>query len=134
MVHPKVLTDPILRERYGIKPKGRSNIWLVISFATLALLWFIWSGTNFANPAIRSELISFQVIDEQKLSITYSIQVRDLTTSYSCNLVARDFDKNVVGEFVDKMPAGTLNVGPNLRIIEISTRIPAVNAGISGCQ
>jgi hypothetical protein len=134
MVHPKVLTDPILRERYGIKPKGRSNIWLVISFATLALLWFIWSGTNFANPAIRSELISFQVIDEQKLSITYSIQVRDLTTSHSCNLVARDFDKNVVGEFVDKMPAGTLNVGPNLRIIEISTRIPAVNAGISGCQ
>jgi hypothetical protein len=134
MVHPKVLTDPILRERYGIKPKGRSNIWLVISFATLALLWFIWSGTNFANPAIRSELISFQVIDEQKLSITYSIQVRDLTTSHSCNLVARDFDKNVVGEFVDKMPVGTLNVGPNLRIIEISTRIPAVNAGISGCQ
>ena len=134
MVHPKVLTDPILRERYGIKPKGRSNIWLVISFATLALLWFIWSGTNFANPAIRSELISFQVIDEQKLSITYSIQVRDLTTSHSCNLVARDFDKNVVGEFFDKMPAGTLNAGPNLRIIEISTRIPAVNAGISGCQ
>jgi len=106
----------------------------MISFTTLALLWFIWSGTNFANPAIRSELISFQVIDEQKLSITYSIQVRDLTTSHSCNLVARDFDKNVVGEFVDKMPAGTLNVGPNLRIIEISTRIPAVNAGISGCQ
>jgi len=134
MVHPKVLIDPILRERYGIKPKGRSNIWLMISFTTLALLWFIWSGTNFANPAIRSELISFQVIDEQKLSITYSIQVRDLTTSHSCNLVARDFDKNVVGEFVDKMPAGTLNVGPNLRIIEISTRIPAVNAGISGCQ
>ncbi len=134
MVHPKVLTDPILRERYGIKPKGRGNIWLVISFSTLALLWFIWSGTNFANPAIRSELISFQVIDEQKLSITYSIQVRDLTTSHSCNLVARDFDKNVVGEFVDQMPAGTLNLGSNLRIIEISTRIPAVNAGISGCQ
>lgn len=134
MVHPRVLTDPILRERYGIKPQGRSNLWLAISFAVLALLWFIWSGTNIANPAIRSELISFQVIDEQKISITYSIQVRDLENQHSCNLVARDFDKNVVGEFVDQMPANTLNVGPNLRSIEISTRIPAVNAGISGCQ
>jgi hypothetical protein len=134
MVHPKVLTDPVLRERYGIKPKSRSNLWLAISFATLALLWFIWSGTNIANPALRSELISFRVIDEQKVSITYSIQVRDLTRPHSCNLVARDIDKNVVGEFVDQMPADTLNAGPNLRIVEISTRIPAVNAGISGCQ
>lgn len=134
MVHPRVLANPILRERYGIKPQGRSNLWLAISFAVLALLWFIWSGTNIANPAIRSELISFQVIDEQKISITYSIQVRDLESQHSCNLVARDFDKNVVGEFADQMPANTLNVGPNLRTIEISTRVPAVNAGISGCQ
>jgi hypothetical protein len=134
MVHPKVLTDPALRERYGIKPKGKSNLWLVISFATLAILWFIWSGTNIANPDLRSELISFRVIDDQKVSITYSIQVRELARSHSCNLVARDIDKNVVGEFVDQMPADTLNAGPNLRTIEISTRIPAVNAGISGCQ
>lgn len=134
MVHPKVLTDPILRERYGIKPKGKSNLWLGIFFSVLAILWFIWSGTNIANPAIRSELISFNVVDEQKISITYSIKVRDLASAHSCKLVARDIDKNVVGEFTDQMPGNSLGIGSNLRTVEISTRIPAVNAGISTCQ
>jgi hypothetical protein len=122
MVHPKVLTDPILRERYGIKPKGKSNLWLGIFFSVMAILWFIWSGTNIANPAIRSELIS------------YSIKVKDLSSAHSCKLVARDIDKNVVGEFTDQMPGKSLGIGSNLRTIEISTRIPAVNAGISSCQ
>lgn len=134
MVHPKVLTDPILRERYGIKPKGKSNLWLGIFFSVLAILWFIWSGTNIANPAIRSELISFNVVDEQKISITYSIKVRDQAYAHSCKLVARDIDKNVVGEFTDQMPGNSLGIGSNLRTVEISTRIPAVNAGISTCQ
>ena len=134
MVHPKVLTDPILRERYGIKPKGKSNLWLGIFFSVLAILWFIWSGTNIANPAIRSELISFNVVDEQKISITYSIKVRDQASAHSCKLVARDIDKNVVGEFTDQMPGNSLSIGSNLRTVEISTRIPAVNAGISTCQ
>jgi hypothetical protein len=134
MVHPKVLTDPILRERYGIKPKGKSNLWLGIFFSVMAILWFIWSGTNIANPAIRSELISFKVVDEQKISITYSIKVKDLSGAHSCKLVARDIDKNVVGEFTDQMPGKSLGIGSNLRTIEISTRIPAVNAGISSCQ
>jgi hypothetical protein len=100
----------------------------------MAILWFIWSGTNIANPAIRSELISFKVVDEQKISITYSIKVKDLSAAHSCKLVARDIDKNVVGEFIDQLPGKSLGIGSNLRTIEISTRIPAVNAGISSCQ
>jgi len=134
MVHPKVLTDPALRERYGIKPRGKSNLWLGIFFSVMAIFWFIWSGTNIANPAIRSELISFKVVDERKISITYSIKVKDLSSAHSCKLVARDIDKNVVGEFTDQMPGKSLGIGLNLRTIEISTRIPAVNAGISSCQ
>jgi hypothetical protein len=32
------------------------------------------------------------------------------------------------------MPATSLNSGPNIRTIEIATRLPAVNAGITSCQ
>lgn len=134
MVHPKVFTDPALRERYGIKSNRKSNLWVAIGLTILALLWFIWSGTNIANPQIRSQLISFQVVDNQSISITYTIEVRDLKSDYSCDLVARDVDKNVVGEITDQIKSGQLSAGKNLRTIVISTRTPAVNAGISSCQ
>lgn len=134
MVHPKVFTDPMLRERYGIKPKRRNNIWLLIGLSIISIFWFIWSGTNIANPQIRSQLISFKVINEQSISITYTLQVKNLNTAHSCDLVARDIDKNVVGELTDQIAADQLMAGKNLRTILISTRTPAVNAGISSCQ
>lgn len=134
MVHPKVFQDPMLRERYGIKANRQKNIWLLIGGSILAIIWFIWSGTNIANPEVRTELISFKVIDNQSVSITYKISVKNLNTSHSCDLVARDIDKNVVGELTDNFKAGQLIDGKNLRTVVMSTRTPAVNAGISSCQ
>ena len=97
-------------------------------------LAFIWSGFNAANPDVRSELISFKVLDDQSISITYKITVRDLSKDHSCSVVARDIDKNTVGQVADLMPAGSLPAGGNLRTVEIATRLPAVNAGIASCQ
>jgi len=134
MVHPKVLTDPMLRERYGIKSSKRGNLWFAIGLIIISILWFIWSGTNIANPKLRSELVSFKVIDDQSISITYNLQVRDLDIEHSCNLVARDLAKTVVGEVNDAIAVGQLQPGKNLRTIVIPTRTPAVNAGISSCQ
>ena len=134
VVHPKVLTDPMLRQRYGIKSARRGNLWFVIGLTIVSLLWFIWSGTNIANPKLRSELVSFKVIDDQSISITYNIKVRDLDIEHSCNLVARDLAKTVVGEVNDAIAAGELQPGKNLRTVVIPTRTPAVNAGISSCQ
>ena len=133
MTHPKVLIDPRLRERYGIKSAGKKRIWITVCSLFIVLAWFIWSGTNFANPDIRSTLISFKVVSDQKISITYKISVRDTEIDHSCSLVAKDIDKNTVGEVIDLIPAGSLVAGENQRTIEISTRIPAVNAGIASC-
>jgi len=134
MVHPKVYTDPTLRERYGIKSNNPRNLWLAIGFSLLAVLWFIWSGTNIANPQIRSQVISFQVVDNQNISITYTLQVKNLNKPHSCDLVARDIDKNIVGEVTEQYESGQLMAGKNLKTVVISTRTPAVNAGISSCQ
>jgi hypothetical protein len=134
VTHPKVLIDPRLRERYGIKSAGKKRIWITVCSLFIVLAWFIWSGTNFANPDIRSTLISFKVVSDQKISITYKISVKDTEINHSCSLVAKDIDKNTVGEVIDLIPAGSLVAGENQRTIEISTRIPAVNAGIASCQ
>ena len=134
VMHPKVLTDPYLQERYGIKASSNRRFIYAGIFLSLVAAWFIWSGFNAANPALRSELVSFEVIDDQSISISYKITVRDLSKQHSCSLVARDIDKNTVGQVEDVMPGQSLLPGANLRTIEITTRLPAVNAGIASCQ
>ena len=134
MIHPKVLADPALRQRYGIKEVPKSRNWLLGALIGIVAAWFAWSGYNAANPAVRSELVSFKIVDAQSISITYKISVRDNSIDHSCAVVARDIDKNVVGEVTDPMPAEELMVGANLRTLTIPTRLPAVNAGISSCQ
>ena len=133
-MHPKVLSDPALRERYGIKAAKNPRYLLAGILLSIVTAWFIWSGFNAANPDVRSELVSFKVIDDQSISITYKITVRDLGKDHSCSVVARDIDKNTIGQVSDLMPAGTLLTGANLRTVEITTRLPAVNAGITSCQ
>ena len=86
-MHPKVLTDPRLRQRYGITSAGKNRVWIAAISIIIIMAWFIWSGTNFANPQIRSTLISFEVIDDQKISITYKIAVKDLAKQHTCTLV-----------------------------------------------
>ncbi|MFM8824528.1 MAG: DUF4307 domain-containing protein [Candidatus Nanopelagicus sp.] len=133
-MHPKVHSDPALKQRYGIS-SGRKNRPLILGvLLSIAAAWFLWSGFNAANPALRSELISFKVIDDQAISISYKISVRNLTKDHSCSVVARDIDKNTVGQVTDLMPANSLLAGANLRTVEIPTRLPAVNAGILSCQ
>jgi len=121
-------------QRYGIKPAGNKRHLLAGSLIIIVASWFIWSGYNAANPAIRSDLISFKNVDDQSISITYSIQVRNTNIDHSCSLIARDFEKNTVGEVSDLMSAGSLSAGKNQRTVVISTRLPAVNAGISSCE
>ena len=121
-------------QRYGIKKAGGNRYPLIAVSALIVSAWFIWSGYNAANPEVRYDLISFKNIDDQSISITYSIQVRNMNINHSCSLIARDFEKNTVGEVSDLMPAGSLFAGKNQRTVVISTRLPAVNAGISSCE
>jgi hypothetical protein len=134
VTHPKVLSSAHLRQRYGIKVENRRWLWPAVISLLAAGTWFIWSGINAANPDVRYELLSFEVVNDQSISVTYSISVKDLSIDHSCSIVARDIDKNTVGEISDLMPATSLNSGPNTRTIEIATRLPAVNAGITSCQ
>jgi hypothetical protein len=48
----------------------------------------------------------------------------------TCILTARDFDKVIVGQIIDHIPAGT---SPLQRVVRIPSRADAVNAGIQSC-
>ena len=122
-----------LRERYGnVARKSRVPGWLLPAalFATAGGVWLIWSGTHAATPEIRSSLISFSSQSPSSIQIRYSVAIKSPLKSHLCTVVARDRDKNVVGEVIDRFPLGQKEL---TREITIPTRLQAVNAAITSC-
>jgi Domain of unknown function (DUF4307) len=122
-----------LRERYGnSQKKKRLGGWKFPAFS-LALIggaWLIWSGSHASNPEFRTTLISFTSTSENSIELRYSIQIKHPIGNHQCTLIARDADKNTVGEIVDHIPLGQASI---TRVVTIPTRLQAVNAAISSC-
>jgi len=117
-------------ERYGIKPV---QMWkrYAAAFAIVGGGWLLWAGLHQANPVLRTELISFSTEDPRKPVIRVLIERGDGSDVVSCTLTARDYEKNVVGQIEEVIPAGKRSLQLS---IEIPTRAPAVNVGIAGCR
>ncbi|MEI6041885.1 MAG: DUF4307 domain-containing protein [Actinomycetes bacterium] len=123
--------DPRLRERYGITEK-RFPSWLVsaVLITLIGGTWLAWSANHFSRPEVRANLISFKAIDAKSIEVRYSITFKTLARAHQCRLIAHDYDAIVVGEVMDQFPAGAPS---QTRIVQIPTRLLAVNAGIDGC-
>jgi hypothetical protein len=124
-------TQELLAQRYGLK---RRNGWKIPAAILLmiGLPWLMWSAWHHSNPEIRVTLISFQNEKSDSIEITYVVERRDPSRELTCTLVARDIDKNVVGEIEDKVPASTSS---NITISRtIPARIAPVNAAVLGCR
>lgn len=115
-------------DRYGMRSSSR---WIVFAllFAGLGVIWVVWAGVHHANPEIRATLISFAPINEKSISIRYEVIRRNPSEKVSCTLIARDFDKNIVGQIEDQIP-----MGETTREVVIPTRVNAVNAAVSRCR
>jgi hypothetical protein len=123
--------DPYLQKRYGLNRGGRN--WKPIAALLLiaGFVWTIWSGLNHSVPEVRSDLISFQPINKNSISVRFSVTLKSLNKPHNCTLVARDYQTNIVGEKIVEFPIGTKSLDQS---ITIPTRIPAVSADILGCQ
>ncbi len=124
-------TQELLAQRYGIK---RRNGWKITAaiLSLIGLPWLLWSAWHFANPEIRVTLISFQNEKSDSIDITYKVDRRNPSSPLTCTLVARDIDKNVVGEIEDKVPASK---GSSVTICRtIPARIAPVNAAVLECR
>jgi hypothetical protein len=117
-------------DRYG---KTGGNRWVAYAFAIsiVGLLWIFWAGLHHANPAISSQLISFEVTGEKEISLRYSINRTDSDQVVICTLKALDQDKNVVGQIDDTIPAGE---GISQQVTSIPTRSAPFTASIARCR
>jgi hypothetical protein len=120
----------MLHSRYGISERGGWKLAAIIVLA-IATPWFIWSAWHHSNPPFRVSLISFAIINDRSISITYQVDRRDPSKELTCTLIARDFDKNVAGEIDQRIPP------TQSRSTSFTTRIPTrltpVNADILRC-
>lgn len=138
--HHEFSADEIayLNQRYG----GANFRWQIPGtlLGLMALIWLIWIAFSHANPEIRYSLLSFApspisesaIKNTYAIDIRYEIQRRHPDREISCQLIARDIDKNVVGEIIDRIPASTQN--RLIRTVEIPARITPVNAAVIDCR
>ena len=129
--HLPAETQAMLADRYGIKERKSWRL-IAIVVALVGLPWLFWSAWHHSNPEIRVTLVSFQNEKNDSIDITYLVQRRDPSTPLSCTLLARDYDKNVVGEIEDRLPA---SVEPAVTITTtIPARVTPVNAAVLECR
>ena len=120
-----------MEKRYGIKPsKGRWR-WVALLIALLGLPWLFWSAWHHSNPEIRYSVVSYRPIDSTSIEITFDINRKRPSQVLLCTVIARDFDRNVVGEL-------DLTIAPSKESLirqsaRIPTRLPAVNADLLRC-
>ena len=117
-------------ERYGV---AKATRWPAIALVVgiLGIGWLMWSALYHSNPSLRSQLVSFTITDDRAASVRYFIEREDSNQVVVCTLIARDFDKNIVGQIDQEIPAGKSKVE---LVTTVPTRSDAVNADVSSCR
>ena len=117
-------------ERYGVTKATR---WPAIALVVgiLGIGWLVWSALYHSNPPLRSQLVSLTITDDRAASVRYFIERQDRNQVVVCTLIARDFDKNIVGQIDQEIPAGKSKVE---LVTDVPTRSEAVNADVSSCR
>ena len=117
-------------DRYGVR---QAKGWVVpaVVIAVIGISWLVWVGLHHSNPDIRFSVISFTAITDREMSIRYEVVRKDKDQVLTCTLVARDYDKTVVGQIEEE-------IGPGLAVVQKNTEIPTrsqgVNADVVACR
>jgi len=117
-------------DRYGVK-KGRSWIAVALVTALVGVGWITWAGLHHSNPAIRIQLITFIVDSDRAVSVRYSVDRENAKVATICTVIARDYEKNIVGQIDQEILAGEAKVE---LVTVVPTRSEAVNADVSSCR
>lgn len=117
-------------ERYGAAKASRWPV-VAIIVAILGISWLVWTALYHSNPPLRSQLVSFTINSEREASVRYFIERTDRQKIVVCTLIARDFDKNIVGQIDQEIAAGKSKVE---LVTLVPTRSEAVNADVSSCR
>jgi hypothetical protein len=124
--------DQYLLDRYG---PTRGRRWKIVAalVAIIMVPWLLWSAEYHSRPDFGYELISFEILNEKEVSLTYIVERNKDGLSLICTLVARDYEKNIVGEISDILTTNR-TPGKTTRKVLIPTRSPAVNGAVVSCN
>ena len=129
--HPMQSQTPFnYEDRYGLK-KGGSWVGFAIFIGILGVGWVTWAGLHHSNPPIRIQLITFVVDSDRAVSVRYSIDRNGVDGGVICTVIARDYDKNIVGQLDSEIAPGK---GKIELVTVVPTRIAAVNADVASCR
>lgn len=117
-------------ERYGA---AKATRWPAIALvvAILGVGWLMWSALYHSNPPLRSQLVSFTITSDREATVRYFIERSDSQQVVVCTLIARDYDKNIVGQIDQEIGAGKSKVE---LVTVVPTRSESVNADVSSCR
>lgn len=89
-----------LAERYGAASRGGRTVVLVGAAVVVAafLGWLAWAMLFHADPAVSSQEIGHEIVDDHTASIQVRISYGDGPVDATCSLRAIAHDKSVVGE------------------------------------
>jgi hypothetical protein len=125
--------ERLLAERYGVRPARHRQL-LVAAVAVLAAAgagWLGWAAWEHANPPVRGELHSFDVLSDRTVSVVVDVDRRD-DGDVVCTVRAQADDQAIVGEQEVTFPAGP--DGEQRFTVELSTERRATTATVTNCH
>lgn len=125
----------VLADRYGAPSPWRRRGVLIASVAVsvIFLSWLAWTSWLHATPAVDSELISFDVVDDHTATAVLQIELADDSVEATCLLRAFAEDHTVVGElsFVPDPGAGN-RVEQTVRTERLATSVESIGCTAEG--
>ncbi len=100
------MTD--LARRYGAPSPARRRglIGLVVVVAVAGLAWLVWAAIGQSSPEVRSELVSFDVVDEHTATAVLSVNRAGSDVRANCFVRAVAEDHATVGELTQVVDSG----------------------------
>ena len=88
-----------LVERYGAPSPARHRVLVVVIAVAVAALagWLVWTALFHATPPVDSDLLAYDVVDDNRATATVSVALEDGVVA-SCILRALADDHSTVGE------------------------------------
>jgi hypothetical protein len=118
--------DQTLTERYAAPPAWRRP--LTIAAVTVAALvglgWLAWAAYDESTPKVQSELVSFRVVDEHRVTARVDVRVASGVSGASCTVEALAGDHSVVGELHFEPTSGVNEVTVRTERVATSVDVP----------
>lgn len=121
-----------LAERYGTRRRGGRIVAIVLG-ATISvafLAWLAWAALYQSNPAVSSQEIGFDIVDDHTATIEVRVLYGDEPVGAECSLRAISHDKAVVGQTTYRPDPDD---GP-VHEIEVRTERRATTVEWLGCR